>query len=145
MLMAVALAHLEDPENATAAYEQAVSLDPRDPAVPLNYAVFLAGQGDAVGAARQLRQLEQRTAALRETPGLDADPEVLATALQLAATIGYTLGISVNNVKPRENSKPRMSEREKEAKSRARAAKTAMKARTPSEVSVVIWVFGLKY
>ena len=71
--MAISLAHLEDPENATAAYDQvswfypvtlntpddcnirfelfiliffppnlqAVNLDSRDPAVPLNYAVFL--------------------------------------------------------------------------------------------------------
>ena len=45
MLMAVALSHLDDPENASAAYEQANSLDARDPAVPLNFAVFLAGQG----------------------------------------------------------------------------------------------------
>ena len=45
MLMAVALAHLDDPENATAAYEQAVNLDTRDPAVPLNFAVFLGGLG----------------------------------------------------------------------------------------------------
>ena len=46
MLMAVALSHLDDPENARAAYEQAVSLDPRDPSVALNFAVFLAGQGE---------------------------------------------------------------------------------------------------
>ena len=52
MLMAVALAHLDDPENATAAYEQAVNLDTRDPAVPLNFAVFLGGLGNAPAADR---------------------------------------------------------------------------------------------
>ena len=95
MLMAVALSHLDDPENARAAYEQAVSLDPRDPSVALNFAVFLAGQGewrswsptadtepglaagDAVAAAQQLRNLEQRVLKLRQS-NLDADPQVLS-------------------------------------------------------------------
>ena len=54
MLMAVALSHLDDPENARAAYEQAVSLDPRDPSVALNFAVFLAGQGELQLVPRQL-------------------------------------------------------------------------------------------
>ena len=76
MLMAVALAHLDDPENATAAYEQAVNLDTRDPAVPLNFAVFLGGLGNAPGAAQQLRNFEQRVTKLRQTPNLDADPDV---------------------------------------------------------------------
>ena len=75
MLMAVALSHLDDPENATAAYEQAMSLDTRDPAVALNFAVFYAGQGNAVGAAQQLKNLEQRVTKLRQS-NLDADPQV---------------------------------------------------------------------
>ena len=78
MLMAVALSHLEDPENATAAYEQAISLDSRDPAVALNFAVFLAGQGNAVGAAHQIKNFEQRVTKLRQS-NLDADPQVLPT------------------------------------------------------------------
>ena len=78
MLMAVALAHLDDPENATAAYEQAVNLDTRDPAVPLNFAVFLGGLGNAPAAAQQLRNFEQRVTKLRQTPNLDADPDVRA-------------------------------------------------------------------
>ena len=80
MLMAVALSHLDDPENATAAYEQAIALDTRDPAVALNFAVFLAGQGKAVESAHQIKNFEQRVTKLRQT-GLDADPQVL--------TLGY--------------------------------------------------------
>lgn len=76
MLMAVALSHLDDPENATAAYEQAVSLDSRDPAVALNFAVFLARQGNSVGAAHQIKNFEQRVTKLRQS-NLDADPQVL--------------------------------------------------------------------
>ena len=104
MLMAVALSHLDDPENATAAYEQAISLDARDPAVAVNFAVFLAGEGDAVAAAHQLKNLEQRVTKLRQS-NLDADPQVLSTAVQLSEAIGYTLGISVNTAKTRETSK----------------------------------------
>ena len=62
--------------NATAAYEQAVNLDTRDPAVPLNFAVFLGGLGNAPAAAQQLRNFEQRVTKLRQTPNLDADPDV---------------------------------------------------------------------
>lgn len=76
MLMAVALSHLDDPENATAAYEQAVSLDSRDPAVALNFAVFFARQGNSVGAAHQIKNFEQRVTKLRQS-NLDADPQVL--------------------------------------------------------------------
>merc|ERR1712062_575666 len=100
MLMAVALSHLDDPENATAAYEQAVILDTRDPAVALNFAVFLAGHGNSVGAAQQLKNLEQRVTKLRQS-NLDADPQVLATAAQLAEAIGYTLGITITATKTR--------------------------------------------
>ncbi|XP_023327314.1 Bardet-Biedl syndrome 4 protein [Eurytemora carolleeae] len=70
MLMAVALSNLEDPDNAQAAYEQAVNLDTRDPAVPLNFSIFLSNQRDVVSAARQLKEFEARVAKLRETPGL---------------------------------------------------------------------------
>ena len=75
MLMAVALSHLDDTENAAAAYEQAVNLDPRDPAISLNYAVMLAGMANHEGAAQQLRNFEQRVLKLRQN-NLDADSEV---------------------------------------------------------------------
>ena len=41
----------------------------------LNFAVFYAGQGNAVAAAQQLRNLEQRVTKLRQS-NLDADPQV---------------------------------------------------------------------
>ena len=75
MLMAVALAHLDDAENAAAAYEQAVNLDHRDPAISLNYAVMLAGTGNREGAAQQLQKFEERVTKLRQS-NLDADTEV---------------------------------------------------------------------
>ena len=80
MLMAVALSHLDDTENAAAAYEQAVNLDPRDPAIPLNYAVMLAGMGNNEGAAQQLQHFEQRVIKLRQS-NLDADSEVSSSQL----------------------------------------------------------------
>jgi len=46
-----------------------VSLDSRDPAVSLNFAVFLSNQRDVVGAARQLKDFEARVVKLRQTPG----------------------------------------------------------------------------
>ena len=75
MLMAVALSHLDDTENAAAAYEQAVNLDHRDPAISLNYAVMLAGTGNREGAAQQLQKFEERVTKLRQS-NLDADTEV---------------------------------------------------------------------
>ena len=48
---------------------QAVCLDTRDPAVSLNFAVFLSNQRDVVGAARQLKDFEARVVKLRQTPG----------------------------------------------------------------------------
>ena len=80
MLMAVALSHLDDTENAAAAYEQAVNLDPRDPAIPLNYAVMLAGMANNEGAAQQLHNFEQRVLKLRQS-NLDADSEVSSCQL----------------------------------------------------------------
>ena len=39
--IAVALTHLEDIDNAKAAYERAMQLDQKDPAIPVNYANLL--------------------------------------------------------------------------------------------------------
>jgi hypothetical protein len=47
-----------------------VSLDTRDPAVSLNFAVFLSNQRDVVGAARQLKDFEIRVGHLRQTAGI---------------------------------------------------------------------------
>ena len=53
-----------------------MALDQRDPAVPLNYAVFLARQGFYDTAMEQIKNFEQRVIKLRMTPNLDADPDV---------------------------------------------------------------------
>jgi len=138
MLMAISLAHLDDPENATAAYDQAVNLDTRDPAVPLNYAVFLNRLGKVPEAAQQMKKFEARVTKLRQTPGLDADPDVLHTASLLAAQMHYTIEIQVGKARQgKEGKKGGSSEKEtkeKEAKARARAAKSAMRARSEAEL-----------
>ena len=72
----VALTHLEDIDNAKAAYERALQLDQKDPAVPVNYANLLFSHAqDNVAAGAQLKAMEERIAKLREA-GLDADPDV---------------------------------------------------------------------
>lgn len=76
MLLAVALTHLADPENAKSAYEQAINLDMKDPAVPLNFAVFLSNRNEIDEAKNMLNMFEMRVQKLRSSPGLDADPDV---------------------------------------------------------------------
>lgn len=65
MLLAVALAHLDDPENAEQAYTAALAVQPQDPAVPLNFAVFLHAVGRPGAAQDQLTEYERRVAAGR--------------------------------------------------------------------------------
>ncbi len=48
-------------------------MDTRDPAVSLNFAVFLSNQRDVVGAARQLKDFEIRVGHLRQTAGIYND------------------------------------------------------------------------
>ena len=68
---------MDDLDNAKAAYERSMQLDQKDPAIPLNYAALLYGQcKDNLGAGSQLKVVEERVAKIRETPGLDADPDV---------------------------------------------------------------------
>lgn len=145
MLLAVALTHLADPENAKVAYTQALHLviiwnnyakkivlqfpfsiyenelflvwknskcfslitlcvfaeenfqksmqlslgmlllllccwfilqDIKDPAIPLNYAVYLFNQKQSENAIKQMQNFEIRVQKLRQMPGLDADPDV---------------------------------------------------------------------
>ena len=77
MLLAIALTHLADPENAKSAYEQAVNLDVKDPAIPLNFAVFLSNREEIEEAKTQLKHFEMRVTKLRSSSGLDADPDVI--------------------------------------------------------------------
>ena len=58
MLLAVALTHLADPDNAKSAYEQAINLDVKDPAVPLNFAAFLCNRNEIDKAKNMLNMFE---------------------------------------------------------------------------------------
>ncbi|KIY96256.1 putative Bardet-Biedl syndrome 4 protein like protein [Monoraphidium neglectum] len=86
MLLAVALERLQDPDNARAACERALQLDPREPLVHLNCAVMLHNQGDGAGAAARLAAFRELSAEPEEAARLAADPEVeeAAAALELA-------------------------------------------------------------
>uniref|UniRef100_A0ABM0MBG2 Bardet-Biedl syndrome 4 protein-like n=1 Tax=Saccoglossus kowalevskii TaxID=10224 RepID=A0ABM0MBG2_SACKO len=66
MLLAVALTHLEDPDNARQAYEQAVSLEQSDPSVHLNFAIYLYNIGDRKAASHHFSQFEQKLQAQRK-------------------------------------------------------------------------------
>lgn len=54
MLLGVALERLEDPDNARAAYERSLALDPQEPLAHLNYGESLAASWvvTAAGACR---------------------------------------------------------------------------------------------
>ncbi len=74
---------MEDPENATTAYEQALTLDTKDPAIPLNYAIMLHNQGMTQEAQAKLSSFEERVNNLRKASGLDADPDVSRLTIKL--------------------------------------------------------------
>ncbi|KAF3832921.1 hypothetical protein F7725_026586 [Dissostichus mawsoni] len=60
MLLAVALTNLEDVENATRAYEQAVTIDQSNPLVNLNFAIFLYNHGDKKATLDQYQEMERK-------------------------------------------------------------------------------------
>eukprot|EP00095_Tigriopus_kingsejongensis_P004978 maker-scaffold96_size378025-snap-gene-2.34 protein:Tk04978 transcript:maker-scaffold96_size378025-snap-gene-2.34-mRNA-1 annotation:"bardet-biedl syndrome 4" len=138
MLLAIALVHLEDPENAKSAYDQAAQLDAKDPAIPLNLAILHFNGKELQEAGAQLKQFEARVDTLRKS-GMDADPDVLATAGGLASKMGYSLGVevppqplraSLNSATPPEAVEPKKSARQPSAsvKSARASAKATMKA-----------------
>jgi Flp pilus assembly protein TadD len=59
-LLGVALEQSQRPEEAKAAYEQALALSPDNPSVLTNLALFHAGRGDAPGAETLLRRAVAR-------------------------------------------------------------------------------------
>jgi hypothetical protein len=89
-------------------------LDIKDPAIPLNYAVFMHNRKLPEEASKQLGNFEIRVKKLRQTPGLDADPDVngpktknvrtflkinlifqiLAAAVALSSEVGHTLNLT---------------------------------------------------
>ena len=72
----VTLTYLEDNENAAQAYEQAISLESRDPNVCLNYAIFLHNTEQNDRARQMYNEFEARVVRFRQSTGADLEPEV---------------------------------------------------------------------
>ncbi|XP_050711452.1 Bardet-Biedl syndrome 4 protein-like isoform X2 [Eriocheir sinensis] len=88
MLLAIALTYLDDEENACQAYEQAVSLEARDPSVCLNYAIFLHNHNNKEGALRMINEFEVRMVKFRQSTGADLDTEIIENGAKLAMLLG---------------------------------------------------------
>lgn len=89
-LLAVALTYLQDPDNAKAAYDQALTLDKRDPAIALNYAIFLYNQEQHTESIEKLSLFENRVISLREM-GLETDADIVKAALGLCKELNYDM------------------------------------------------------
>ncbi|KAK3085477.1 hypothetical protein FSP39_004016 [Pinctada imbricata] len=87
MLLGVALTHLEDPDNARQAYEQAVTLDQKDPIISLNCAVFTFNSGDKKGALQHFKEFESRLRTMKGANPNSGDPEMHDTASRLGAAL----------------------------------------------------------
>uniref|UniRef100_A0A673D0X0 Bardet-Biedl syndrome 4 n=1 Tax=Sphaeramia orbicularis TaxID=375764 RepID=A0A673D0X0_9TELE len=91
MLLAVALTNLEDVENATRSYEQAVTLDQSNPLVNLNFAIFLYNHGDKKGALEQYQEMERKVNLLRDSSSsFEFDPELMDMAQKMGAALQVT-------------------------------------------------------
>ncbi|KAK3872539.1 hypothetical protein Pcinc_022384 [Petrolisthes cinctipes] len=88
MLLAISLTYLDDEENARQAYEQAVTLEARDPSVCLNFAIFLYNHEDKDGALKMINEFEIRMVKFRQSTGADLDSEVIENGAKLAALLG---------------------------------------------------------
>ena len=98
----------------------------KDPAVPLNFAIFLHNRKQSEEAKKMLHLFEIRVQKLRTTPGLDADPDVLQAASNLADKMEHTLSISVP--KPATGSKQRRESAPESAKSIRKSALKSARA-----------------
>lgn len=87
MLLAIALTHLEDQENARHAYEQAANLDNSDPSINLNFSVFLYNTGEKKDAAKQFNIYERKMESYRLVKGVEVDPELVDVANKLGPTL----------------------------------------------------------
>jgi len=87
MLLGVALTHLEDPDNAKQAYEQAINIQSDNPLTHLNYAIMLYNNGDKVQATKQFTHFES----VRGNAGtVDADIDQIAEKLGPILQVGGT-------------------------------------------------------
>ncbi|XP_033119687.1 Bardet-Biedl syndrome 4 protein-like [Anneissia japonica] len=93
MLLAIALSNLDDPDNARQAYEQAAALDEHDPAVNLNFCVFLYKQGDRKAATKQFSHFESKLKRLTDSGNSNIDYELLEVSSKLgpALQVGESL------------------------------------------------------
>ncbi|XP_008335286.2 BBSome complex member BBS4 isoform X2 [Cynoglossus semilaevis] len=88
MLLAVALTNLEDGENATRAYEQAVMLDESNPLVNLNFSIFLYNHGDKKAALDQYQEMERKVNLLQDSSSsAEFDPELMDMAQKMRAAL----------------------------------------------------------
>ncbi|XP_075875131.1 BBSome complex member BBS4 [Nelusetta ayraudi] len=92
MLLAVALTNLEDVENATRAYEQAVALDESNPLVNLNFAIFLFNHGEKKAAVDQYQEMERKVNLLRDSSSssFEFDSELIEMAQKMGAALQVT-------------------------------------------------------
>uniref|UniRef100_A0AAQ5Y0L8 BBSome complex member BBS4 n=1 Tax=Amphiprion ocellaris TaxID=80972 RepID=A0AAQ5Y0L8_AMPOC len=91
MLLAVALTNLEDVDNATRAYEQAVTLDQSNPLVNLNFAIFLYNHGNKKGALDQYQEMERKVNLLRDgSSNFEFDSELMDMAQKMGAALQVT-------------------------------------------------------
>lgn len=93
MLLAIALAHLEDQENARHAYEQASILDNTDPSINLNFSIFLYNSGERKEAAKQFSVYEKKMDSIRSVKGSDVDQELLDVASKLGPSLQVGEGL----------------------------------------------------
>ncbi|XP_076068138.1 Bardet-Biedl syndrome 4 isoform X2 [Oratosquilla oratoria] len=93
MLLAIALTYLDDEENARQAYEQAVSLETRDPSICVNYAIFCHNHEDDSMATRMINEFEERVVRFRQSTGADVDTEVMEAGSKLATILGIESSI----------------------------------------------------
>ncbi|CAI8040051.1 Bardet-Biedl syndrome 4 protein homolog, partial [Geodia barretti] len=64
---AVALAHLDDYENACKSYEQALTLERDNPLIHLNYSIVLYNNGEMRAAGKQFQLFKSKTQTHRPT------------------------------------------------------------------------------
>ncbi|XP_077375066.1 BBSome complex member BBS4 [Festucalex cinctus] len=94
MLLAVALTNLDDGENATRAYEQAVNLDQSNPLVNLNFAIFLYNHADKTGALNQYQEMERKVNIQRDSSSsFDFDPELIEMAQKMGSALQVTKSV----------------------------------------------------
>lgn len=104
MLLAVALTNLDDVENATRSYEQAVALDESNPLVNLNFAILLYNHGDKKAALEQYQEMERKVNLLKDSnSNTEFDTELMDMAQKMATAL--QVGEGVVWTKPAKDSK----------------------------------------